>query len=154
MKKIIITLIFFLATNSCVFSSTTEEARAFFNNYMQAANTYSPRLERMYSPKAVIIRQVIKPSGELVNVYTDSKTYLKQLKVSSNLAKVRNYKNNYSNITVSKAPKGYKISAIRQPSGDSDRLKMYQIIEEQPNGNWLIIEEMMQTRQQVFLKYR
>lgn len=154
MKRIIIIILFLLLANTSVFASSSEDAREFFNEYIQAANSYSPQLEKMYSPKAVIIRQVIKPNGELVNVYTDTNAYIKKLKLSQNLAKIKNYKNQYSNIKVSKVSNGYKISAIRQPSGDSDKLKIYQIIKKQPNNDWLIIEEMMQTRQQIFLKYR
>ena len=153
MKKVLITLsILFIATLQAN-AMTAGDAKAFFNNYVNKANTYSNEIGSMYAPNAVIIRQVIKPNGELVNVYTNTQTYIKQLKISETIARTRNYKNYYSNIHVSKVNKGYKVSAIRQPSGDKDKLKMYQILKEDSNGKILIVEEMMQTRQQVFLKY-
>ena len=33
------------------------------------------------------------------------------------------------------------------------KLKTYMVVKKQPNGKWLIIEEMMQTKVQLFLKY-
>ena len=56
-------------------------------------------------------------------------------------------------VTVAKSGDGYKISSLRQPSGESYKLKTYMIVKKQPNGKWLITEEMMQTKQQIFLKY-
>ena len=66
---------------------------------------------------------------------------------------MRNYKNNYTNITALKVGNGYKISALRQPSGEKYKLKTYMIVAKQPSGKWVIVEEMMQTRVQTFLKY-
>ena len=69
-------------------------------------------------------------------------------------AKLRNYKNNYTNVVVTDAGNGkYKISSLRQPTGETYKLKTYMIVQKQPNGNWQIIEEMMQTKVQTFLKY-
>lgn len=107
----------------------------------------------MYSPKAKIIRQVVKPDGELVDVETDTDTYIKQLKLGQKTAKLRKYKNTYTNITSSKVENGYKISSLRQPSGEKYKLKSYMIVQKQPDGKWLIVEEMMQTKVQSFLKY-
>ena len=69
-------------------------------------------------------------------------------------AKIRHYTNTYTNVSVTRISNGkYKISSLRQPSGESYKLKTYMIIQKQPNGKWLIVEEMMQTKVQTFLKY-
>ena len=68
-------------------------------------------------------------------------------------ARLKNYKNHYSDISVVKVANGYKIDALRQPSGEKYKLKTYMILQKQPSGNWLIVEEMMQTKVQTFLKY-
>ena len=68
-------------------------------------------------------------------------------------AKLRGYKNTYTNITVADMGNGsYKISSLRQPSGETYKLKTYMIVKK-INGKWQIVEEMMQTKQQIFLKY-
>lgn len=153
MRNILATLAVIFITALQVNAMTEADAKKFFNNYVNKANSYSDEISSMYAPNAVIIRQVIKPNGELVNVYSNSQVYLKQMKISETVARARNYKNHYSNIKITKVPKGYKVSAIRQPSGDNDKLKVYQILKQEPNGKIVIVEEMMQTRQQIFLKY-
>ena len=108
----------------------------------------------MYSPSAKIIRQVVKPDGTTQDIETNTSTYITQMKLGQAGAKLRNYKNNYSNISVSEVGNGkYKISSLRQPTGETYKLKTYMIVQKQPNGKWQIVEEMMQTKVQTFLKY-
>ena len=143
----------FCLINSPVLADEHTDVMKFFKKYVNAANNYDDSLLKMYSPDAKIIRQVLKPDGELVDVETDTDTYLKQLKISSKAAKLRQYKNNYTHIKTTKTDKGYKISAMRQPSGEKYRLPFYMIIKKQPDGQWKIVEELMQTKVQTFLKY-
>lgn len=142
-----------ILTGAQAFADDASDARAFFDSYVNAANNYSPTIETMYSPKAKIIRQVVKPDGTLVDVSTDTATYMKQLKLGQAGAKLRKYKNIYSDVKVEKSATGYKISSLRQPSGETYKLKTYMVVTKQPNGKWLITEEMMQTKVQTFLKY-
>lgn len=154
MKKILITLSLIIAGTLAVFADGRQEALSFFNSYVNAANTYSNSVGDMYSPNAKIIRQVIKPDGTTADAVTDTTTYLKQMKLGQAGARIKGYKNNYTNISVTEMPNGaYKISSLRQPSGESYKLKTYMIVKKQPNGKWLITEEMMQTKVQMFLKY-
>ena len=154
MKKILITLSLIIAGTLAVFADGRQEALSFFNSYVDAANTYSNSVGDMYSPNAKIIRQVIKPDGTTADAVTDTATYLKQMKLGQAGARIKGYKNNYTNISVTEMPNGaYKISSLRQPSGESYKLKTYMIVKKQPNGKWLITEEMMQTKVQMFLKY-
>ena len=156
-QKIFVIITMFVTlflTSSNAFADDADGARAFFNAYVQAANSYSAAVAEMYSPDAKIIRQVIKPDGTLVDVNTDTATYIKQMKIGQAGAKLRQYKNTYTDITVTPAGKdSYKISSLRQPSGESYKLKTYMIVKKQPDGKWLITEEMMQTKVQTFLKY-
>ena len=154
MKKLLsfLAILGFLA-GSQAYADNTADARAFFNSYVNAANTYSQTLPNFYSPNAKIIRQVVKPDGTLVNLSTDTATYIKQMKLGQTTAKIRKYKNTYRNISITKVANGYKISAERQPTGETYWLKFYQIIQKQPNGQWKVVEELMQTRVQIFLKY-
>lgn len=156
MKKFLSVLFMFamfLSMGLKAFADEANEALAFFNKYVEAANSYSPTVAQMYSPKAKITRQVIKPDGTLVDVNTDTSTYITQMKLGQATAKLRKYKNTYRKITVSKSGTGYKISSERQPSGETYWLKTYMVVNKQPAGNWLITEEMMQTKVQTFLKY-
>ena len=154
MKKILFLLSVVLFTSLTVFADEKQDALNFYNSYIEAANNYSNSVTEMYSKNAKIIRQVVKPDGTTANAYTDTATYVKQMKIAQAGAKLRNYKNYYSNIVIEPLGNGkYKISSLRQPIGETYKLKTYAIVQKQPNGKWLIIEEMMQTKQQIFLKY-
>ena len=142
-----------LETGLAVFANDQQEALNFFNSYVSAANSYSPTVATMYSPNAKIIRQVVKPDGTLVNVNTDTATYVKQMRLGQAGAKMRGYKNHYTNVTVTPMGNGaYKISSLRQPSGETYKLKTYMVVKK-VNGSWKITEEMMQTKVQTFLRY-
>lgn len=153
MKKYILTLLTLAFVSLSVFADDKQEALDFFNNYVNAANSYSSTVADMYSPSAKIIRQVVKPDGTTVNATTDTATYIKQMRIGQAGAKLRKYKNTYTNISVTPVNGGYKVSSLRQPSGEDYKLKTYMIVKKQPNGKWLITEEMMQTKVQQFLRY-
>lgn len=153
MKKIFLSLLITALCALTAFADNRQEAVKFFNSYVHAANTYSETITNMYSPNAKIIREVVKPDGTLVDIDTDTATYMKQLRLNRSIAKLRKYTNTYRNITATPVAKGYKVSAERQPKGETYWLKIYQIVQKQPNGKWLIVEEMMQTKEQIFLRY-
>lgn len=154
MKKIFLTLITLAFVSLGAFADDKQEALNFFNSYVNAANTYNPIITTMYSPTAKIIRQVVKPDGTTVDVNTDTATYIKQMKLGQAGAKLRHYTNSYTNITATPAANGaFKVSSLRQPSGETYKLKAYMVVKKQPDGKWQIIEEMMQTKEQILLKY-
>lgn len=156
MKKLLSILTIFtimVMTGLQAFASSEQEALSFFNSYVTAANSYSSTVATMYSPNAKIIRQVVKPNGQLVNVNTNTATYIKQMKIGQAGARMRGYKNTYTNVSVKSLGNGsYKVSSLRQPKGETYKLKTYMIVKK-VNGKWQITEEMMQTKEQIFLKY-
>lgn len=152
MKKFLITLIVFMLGLGA-FAGDSDDALKFFSSFVNASNNYSPSLLDMYASNAKIVRQVIKPNGEAVNVYFSAKDYKGQMKLNAKIAKLRNYKNYYSDIDVDRVSNGYKIKALRKPSTSNYKLKAYTIVQKQSNGSWLIVEEMMQTKEQIFLRY-
>ena len=153
MKKILLTLITLAFVSTASYADEKQEAIDFFNSYVNAANTYSTTVADMYSPTAKIIRQIVKPDGTTANATTDTATYIRQMKIGQAGAKLRKYKNTYTNIVATPVDGGYKVSSLRQPSGEDYKLKAYMVVKKQPDGKWLITEEMMQTKVQTFLKY-
>lgn len=153
MKKIILVFLAIVTMTTSVFAaSTKQEALNFFNTYVHSANNYDPSITSMYSPNARIIRVVVKPDGTTVTRVTNTQRYISEMRKGQVIAKLRNYKNNYTNIQVSQTGTDtYKISSYRQPSGESYKLKAYFVVKKQPDGSWLIIEEMMQTKVQMLI---
>jgi hypothetical protein len=134
-------------------NANEEDAAQFFNSYVNAANSYSNSLLSMYAPNAKIIRQVIKPNGQLANATFSMNDYKHQMIISSKLAKIRHYKNYYSNVRIVKEGSNkYKITANRRPSTGGGSLKTMLIVEKS-GGRMVIAEELMQTREQILLKY-
>lgn len=152
MKKILLVFII-LVFGASVWANDQQDALNFFNNFVNASNNYSPVLLKMYSDDARIIRQIVKPDGSLANAYFTADQYRGQLKISEKIAKIRHYKNYYSNVNMTKVSNGYRIDSLRKPSLSDYKLKSYIVVQKQPSGKWLIVEEMMQTKEQIFLKY-
>jgi len=152
--KSIFLILFIMCFGISVLADNADDAKKFFNRYISAANSYSNSVPEFYSPNAKIIRQVVKPDGKTVDVPFTMEQYKKQMKISASVAKMRNYKNNYSNIKIKEInPNTYQIDAYRSPSTGADKLKISTTVQKQSGGNWLIIKEVMQTREQIFLKY-
>ena len=128
MKKYFLMILASLFITSAAYADDKQEALNFFNSYVDGANNYSPAIVDMYSPSAKIIRQVVKPDGTTVDVGTDTATYIKQMKLGQAGAKLRHYKNTYTNIVVNPVEGGYKVSSLRQPSGEDYKLKTYMIV--------------------------
>lgn len=152
MKKLVLTLVI-LMFGLVAFASDQEDVMNFFNKYVTSSNNYSTSILKMYSDDAKIIREVVKPDGQLVDIPFSINDYRSQLKLSSKMAKMKKYKNYYSNISVTKVPNGYKINAMRKPSLSDYKLKSSMVVQKQSDGKWLIVEELMQTKEQIFLKF-
>lgn len=154
MLKKVITIVYILCLlplAAC--AKTPKEAMDFFIKYTNFANNYDESLLDMYSSDAKIIREVVKPTGEVVDVVVPTKRYFKELKLGQKTAKLRKYRNKYRNIIAQEVPEGIKISAERQPSKETYWLKMYQIVKDTDSG-LKITEEMMQTKVQSFLNQK
>ena len=151
--KTLISIFFSILLCTPVSANTPQKAVEFFKQYQNLSNTYNEALLEMYSPDVKIIREVVKPTGETVDIVVPSKRFFKELKMGQKTAKLRRYKNKYRNITAQETPEGIKISAERQPSKESYWLKMYQVVQNTDSG-FKIKEEMMQTKVQAFLRHK
>ena len=152
-KKLLLTFVCIFLLGTISYAKTPKDGIAFFDKYIQYANSYNAELLDLYSPNAKIIREVLKPSGEIEEVIVPPKRFFKELKLGQKTAKLRKYKNKYRNVVASQIPNGIKISAERQPTDETYWLKMYQILEDTDSG-FKISEEMMQTKVQTFLKHK
>lgn len=152
MNKIII-LFFFCIVSLSVFAQTCEEAdiRCFFDCYVNSANSYDGKFFDYYADNATIIRVVEKDDGETESVRIPFDRYKKEVRKSCKLAKLRKYKNKYSDIRIFKTGEDYKIVAMRMPSTSDYSLPSYFIVGED-NGQLKIKEESMNTKVQRFLK--
>lgn len=153
MKKLLLLLFMLVFTGVSAFAGDAEEVRQVFDNYVKSANSYSATLVDYYSPSAKIIRIVEKPDGTTARAVFGMKDYEGQLKIGAATAKIRSYKNYYTDISVSKVSNGYKVKCLRQPSLDKYKIPAYFVFAKNGGGKWKIVEESMNTKVQIFLKY-
>lgn len=152
MKRIFSILIIMVLFAIPSYAGTKEDALKFFDSYVNAANNYSNNLLSYYSPNAKIIRVVVRNDGTKGTANFAMKDYAYQMKIGAATAKVRNYKNYYTNRVATKTSNGYKITCLRQPSGETYKLNAYFVVSD-ASGKWKIIEEMMETKVQAFDRY-
>lgn len=155
MKKLLATVFAIVAVlaGHSAFAATPQEVLTFFNNYVNAANTYSDTVPTYYDKNAKIIRVVIKPDGSLVSVTADTKQYFNQMRIGANGARLTKYKNFYTERKITKQGDDYKITCLRQPSTSDYKIPAHFVIGPDANGDLKIKEEMMHTKVQKFLKY-
>ena len=137
MKKLLVLLILGICINLKSNADEIQDVQCFFNEYTEAANSYSNDYFKYYSDNAKIIRVVEKPDGTKESVNIPLERYKSEAKKSTKLMKLRKYKNRYFNIKITRQG-NYKIPA-------------YFIIGKDNNGNWKIKEESMNTKVQSFL---
>lgn len=153
MNKLFYVFFSFVVFSFSVFASDMQESqvKSFFNEYVSAANSYSSDYFDYYIDNPRIIRVVEKPDGSEKSVVVPFSRYKSEVKKSSKLAKLRRYKNIYSNIKIFKQGDDYKVVAMRMPTTSDYKLPSHFVIGEDSNGNLKIKEESMNTKVQRFL---
>lgn len=152
MKKYFFVFLVMCFSFLCSFADEIQDVQCFFNQYIDAANSYSCNYFDYYCDNAKIIRVVEKPDGTQQTVYIPFDRYKKEVKKSGKLAKLRNYKNRYSNVKIHPIGNDYKVLAMRTPSTSDYKIPAYFIVGKDADGQWKIKEESMNTRVQKFLK--
>ena len=153
MKKSILTiLVLILSVLSVQAKPTEQQVRSFFDEYVNAVNTYQHNIfSKYYIPNATIYRVVEKKDGTKQQVQVPMSIYQNESKKGETLAKVVRYTNSYVNIKVVPLSKDYKIEAIRKPSMGGS-YPAYFVIGEDSQGNLKIKIESMNTPRQEFLQ--
>lgn len=152
MKKILITLCAFIVGLGANAAVTADQALSFFSKYVDAANAYQEDIISFYSPDAKIIRTVMLPKGGTTTVSTNMNEYANQMRLGSSMAKMRKYKNFYTDRKIVKVGDNFKITCLRQPSTSTYKIPAHFVIGEDSKGKLKIKEEMMYTKEQSILK--
>ena len=152
MKKLLFMFTIGMILPLASFADDIEDVENFFNEYVNAANSYSSDYFKYYSNNAKIVRVVEKPDGTKEAVNIPLERYKSEAKKSTKLMKLRKYKNKYFNIKITRQGKDYKVAAMRMPSTSDYKIPAHFIIGKDTNGDWKIKEESMNTKVQSFLK--
>lgn len=153
MKKFIYIFLLFFCTIIYVKADETKDVQAFFNEYINCANSYGQNFFNFYSNNAKIIRVVEKPDGTFTSINIPIDKYKNEVKKSTKLMRLRRYKNNYFNVKITQFGEDYKISALRMPSTSNYKIPAHFIVGKDNKGEWKIKEESMNTKVQKFLEH-
>ncbi len=151
MKKLLF-LLGVLLLGSGAFASDIDDVKHFFNSYTDTANSYKPNYFDYYAPNAVIKRVVVKKDGTTETVVVPLTEYKKNTKLSLRLAKLKHYKNEYTNIEIKPEGDDYRVITMRKPSTSSYSLPASFLIGKDASGKLKIKEESMHTKVQTFLR--
>lgn len=153
MKKLFLLFLLFCFSNNFTNAQATEDSvRKFFNEYVNAANALQEDVfQKYYTTNPKIIRVVEKKDGTTQSVNVPLKTYLDEAAKGRKLARITRYKNDYTDIKISKEGDDFKVSANRLPS-PGGKYPAYFIIGENESGQLKIKVESMNTPRQEFLK--
>lgn len=153
MKKLILSALIVMISAISVHAKSDEtDVRKFFDNYVNAVNTYQQDIfSKYYVPDATIYRVVEKKDGTTQQVTVPMSIYQNESKKGEAIAKFVKYTNNYTNIKVRPYNKDFRIDAIRKPSMGGS-FPAYFIIGEDSHGNLKIKTESMNTPRQEFLQ--
>ena len=147
MRKLF-TILFLFICLPC-YANTTEQAEKFFSKYITLSDTFDISVAKLYSDNAKIHTYRVYPHG-LERAMELSGAQWKKLVINiMPLAKAKNDKSTFSNITIIKQGNNFKIKANRYSELKCYMDKgYYMVVEPDNNGNLLIIEEYMETQPQ------
>jgi len=144
-------LAFFLAASpvSADPGVTEADARAFFAKYVELGEAFDVALADLYSDGAVIRAERRYPNGENRAVQLTGQQWKALIVKAMPLAKKHEDRSTYSNLKVTVSGDRARIDADRYSERkcytDSG---YYMVIERQPDGTYLIVEEYSKTQPQ------
>jgi hypothetical protein len=130
-------------------TADSSAARAFFARYVALGEAYDDKVARLYSDRAVIRSYRRYPHGLERAIELSGSQWKRLLMKVMPLAKAQADRSTFSNIEVSTTGGRTKIEAdrysVRKCYTDTG---YYMLIERQPDGGYLIVEEYSETQPQ------
>jgi len=147
-KNFIITLITLIFLASCpafANSQNIREAEVFIDKFQKSSHSYDENLTDMYADNAVIIRILEHENGETEKVILPTNKYKKFLKYVKIFAKIKGYKNHYTNLEYRAEGENVRVNGQRKTS-DGYMSPISMLVGKNKNGEWKIFEESTSTK--------
>ncbi len=131
------------------YANSTDQADSFFNKYIKLGDDFDVSVADLYSDDAKIHAYRVYPHGLERSMEMSGEKWKRMIVFVMPLAKAKNDKSTFSEISIKKQGNGFKIKANRYSESKCYIDKgYYMVIEPDENGNLLIIEEYMETQPQ------
>ena len=135
----------------CVRADSTDNAaaQAFFENYVELSDAYDDKVADLYSDSAVIRAFRRYPHGLERSMELSGSQWKSLLVRAMPIARAQADRSTYSNVEISVSGDKATIKAdryaVRKCYTDTG---YYMVVERQPNGRYLIVEEYSETQPQ------
>jgi len=147
MKKIAMTLFCTLLLFARISSATSiEEAKALFNQYVQAEKTFDTSVADLYAEDAVIKNKRTYPTGQVRELTMPATQYKALVRQAMPLAKLRGDTNTYSEVNFSKEGSKVRIRATRFSNLKKYSSPISLLVASDDSGRTLIYEELSESR--------
>ena len=124
----------------------TEAAKQFLAQYAALENAYDPALSDLYADDALIKQRRSMPMGEPRDVMIPASKYKTLLRQNIEMAKAGGDRSTYSDVTYTREGEFIRIDALRHSEMNKRTTPFSIVIGRSPSGNWLIYEEVSESR--------
>lgn len=147
MKKIAMTLFCTLLLFTRISSAASiEEAKALFNQYVQAEKTFDTSVADLYAEDAVIKNKRTYPTGQVRELTMPATQYKSLVRQAMPLAKLRGDTSTYSEVSFSKEGSKVRIRATRFSNLKKYSSPISLLVASDDSGHMLIYEELSESR--------
>ncbi len=147
MKRLVITKLCVLLLFAGASSATSiDDAKAFFDRYVQLGHSFDPAAADLYADDALIKNKRTYPTGQVRELTMPANSFKTLIRKTMPLAKLRGDTNSYSEITYSKEGLMVRIRATRFSNLKKYSSPISLLVSPDDKGRWLIREEVSESR--------
>ena len=131
---------------SASLATSIEEAKVFFNQYVQSEQSFDPAAADMYAEDALIKNKRTYPTGQVRELTMPASQYKALIRQAMPLAKLRGDTNTYSEVNYSKEGSMVRIRATRFSNLKKYSSPISLVVAHDDTGHLLISEEISESR--------
>lgn len=147
MKSLVATLLWIsLSLTGAAYAAPIDDAKAFFDRYVQLEHAFDPAAADLYADDAQIKNKRTYPNGQVRELTMPAPQYKALIRQSMPLAKARGDTSSYSDITFTNEGSGVRVRAKRFSDLKKYSSPISLLVAPNASGQWLIREELSESR--------
>jgi len=127
-------------------AASIDDAKAFFDQYVQLEHAFDPAAADLYADDAVIKNKRTYPTGQVRELTMPATSYKTLIRQAMPLAKLRGDTNSYSDISYANEGAMVRIRATRFSNLKNYASPLSLLVSPDDKGRWLIREELSESR--------
>jgi len=127
-------------------AAALDDAKAFFDHFVQLEHAFDPAAADLYADDAVIKNKRTYPTGQVRELTMPASKYKTLIRQTMPLAKLRGDTNSYSDISYANEGAMVRIRATRFSNLKHYATPISLLVSPDDKGRWLIREELSESR--------